>query len=66
MVRREEYQGNLNSMTIILGDNKEEFLIAEECPEIEGLYQFIIKQRELGKKIKITKIDIETLEENEI
>lgn len=65
-VRREEFKGNLNSMTICLKSNQEEFFIAEECSDLEGLYQFLIKQRELGKKIQITKIDIETLEETQL
>lgn len=65
-ISREEYQGNLNSITILLKDNKEEFLIAQECFDLEGLYKFVIKQRDLGKRIKIIKIDIETTKKTEV
>lgn len=64
--RREEFNGNLNSMTIMLKNNQEEFLINEQCSDLEGLYQFLIKQRENGRKIKIIKFDIETLETTEV
>lgn len=65
-VTREEFQGKLNSITIFYNNNEEEFLIAEECNDIENVYEFVLKQRELGKQIKIVKVDIETLIESEI
>ena len=65
-VTREEFQGNLNSITIFYNDNQEEFLMVEECSDLENVYEFVLKQRELGKQIKIVKFDIETLIETEI
>ena len=65
-VTREEFKGNLNSMTIFLKNNQEEFLINEQSSNLEELYQFLIKQRENGRQIKISKIDIETLETTEV
>jgi len=65
-LRREEFQKKLNSITITFNNDDEEFLIAEEFYNLEKLYKFIIKQRDFGKNIKITKLDIDTLEEIEV
>jgi len=58
---REEYQGLLNAIVIFYGDNQEERLLNEEYMNLEKLYRFLLEQNELGKRMKITTLDLEKI-----
>lgn len=59
LVSREEEKsenGNeLIALMILFGKKEVEFIGSKECKEIEDVYDFLLKQRELGKTYKIRK-----------
>ena len=65
-VRRDEFEGVFNSLGLHLKNGQEEFFVADECFDLEKVYQFFVEQRNNGRQIRIFKIDIETLEETEL
>lgn len=65
-VNREEFKGNLNSMTIFFGKNDFMSMTLEECSNLEELFQFLVELRDSGKTFKIILFDIETVQSKEI
>ncbi len=67
-VTKEEFAGNLNSVTIITQDDNEEFIILKEMKEqseLISMLDFLIKSKEkYAYEVKL--LDIETLEEKGI
>ena len=62
MISREEYQCELNSIVIFYKDNEEEIITSKEYFDLEGFYRSLVELKKLGKKYRIEKFDIETLE----
>ena len=67
-VAKEEFGGNLNSVTFFLKDNNEEFITLDEMKEkseLTGVLDFLIKSRDkYSYEVKL--FDIDTLEEKDI
>ena len=67
-VAKEEFEGNLNSVTFFLKDNNEEFITLDEMKEkseLTSVLDFLIKSRDkYSYEVKL--LDIETLEEKDI
>lgn len=65
-VSRDEYKGKLNSITILIknkfGESKtEQFITLDEYPDLENLYDFLVRKKEAGKNYKISTFDIGTI-----
>ena len=67
-VAKEEFGGNLNSVTFFLKDNNEEFITLDEMKEkseLTGVLDFLIKSKDkYSYEVKL--FDIDTLEEKDI
>ena len=67
-VAKEEFGGNLNSVTFFLKDNNEEFITLDEMKEkseLTSVLDFLIKSKDkYSYEVKL--FDIDTLEEKDI
>ena len=67
-VAKEEFEGNLNSVTFFLKDNNEEFITIDEMKEkgeLTNMLDFLIKSKDkYSYEVKL--FDIDTLEEKDI
>lgn len=67
-VAKEEFEGNLNSVTFFLKDNNEEFITLDEMKEkseLTSVLDFLIKSKDkYSYEVKL--FDIDTLEEKDI
>ena len=67
-VAKEEFGGNLNSVTFFLKDNNEEFITLDEMKEkseLTNMLDFLIKSKDkYSYEVKL--FDIDTLEEKDI
>ena len=67
-VAKEEFEGNLNSVTFFLNDNNEEFITLDEMKEnseLTSVLDFLIKSKDkYSYEVKL--FDIDTLEEKDI
>ena len=67
-VTKEEFEGNLNSVTFFLKDNNEEFITLDEMKEkseLTSVLDFLIKSKDkYSYEVKL--FDIDTLEEKDI
>lgn len=63
---REEYQGNLNSISLYTKDGQEEFFTTKQIENLETIFSEIVSLKKTESNFQVNKMDIETLEETEI